>query len=72
MPRAHLTDIIVRTLKPMGYATLWDAQLRGFGIRCGLSSKTWVVMVGKHRQRITVGRYPARPQGSRGAALARS
>ena len=58
MPRANLTDIIVRTLKPMGYATLWDTQLRGFGIRCGLSSKTWVVMVGKHRQRITVGRYP--------------
>lgn len=61
MGNGVLTDIVVRTAKPSpdGQFTIWDASLPGFGLRVGSRSKTWTVMVGKERRRITVGRYPA-------------
>jgi len=59
MPRVHLTDMAVRSIKPSeGYATYWDTKLPGFGVRVGLRTKTFVVMRGDERRRITVGSYP--------------
>jgi hypothetical protein len=59
MPRFRLTDISVRALNYDGtQRTVWDAQLRGFGVRVGTNSKTFCVVVGKRRQRITIGRFP--------------
>lgn len=61
MPTALLTDIVARAAKPVAARqyTIWDASLRGFGLRVGSSSKTWTVMIGKERRRICLGRYPA-------------
>lgn len=62
MPRLHLTDLAIRNLKPTNrYTTYWDTKLTGFGVRVGLRSKTFVVMRGEQRQRITVGSYPDKP-----------
>ena len=62
MPRLHLTDKSVAALKSQpGQPTFWDSHLFGFGIRVGLHRKTWTVMAGKHRKRITLGHYPAIP-----------
>ena len=59
MPRLHLTDLSIRALKPTGhYTTYWDTKVPGFGVRVGLHSKTFVVVRGKERRRITVGNYP--------------
>src|SRR5712691_7960673 len=59
MPRLHLTDVVVRTLKapPSGQVDYWDATARGFGIRVSQAgAKTFVAKV--RNQRITIGRYP--------------
>ena len=62
MPRIHLTDISVRSLRATGtYVTYWDEKLPAFGVRVGLRSKTFIVMRGEERQRITVGSYPEKP-----------
>lgn len=59
MPRTHLTDVTVHSLKPTkAYATYWDTKLPGFGVRVGLRTKTFIVMRGETRTRITVGSYP--------------
>ena len=63
MPKISLTDITVRNLKapPSGQTTFWDeaAGFPGFGVRVSQGgAKTFVVMHGATRQRITVGRYP--------------
>jgi integrase len=59
VPKARLTDIAVRALKPTEtHVTTWDTVTPGFGIRTGLRSKTWTVMRGHTRERITIGRYP--------------
>ena len=58
MATKNLTDLTVRRLK---YAdktvTYWDTNLKGFGIRVGKRTKTFVVMVGTDRRVITVCRY---------------
>ena len=61
MPAVLLTDIVARTAKPVAgrQLTIWDASLRGFGLRIGASSKTWTVVVGQERRRISLGHYPA-------------
>ena len=60
MPRTHLTDLAIRNLKPAStYTTHWDTKLPGFGIRVGLRSKTFIIMQGETRRRISVGTYPA-------------
>jgi len=60
MARVHLTEITVRSLKPsMRQVTYWDNSLRGFGVRVtARGTKTWTVMHGMARDRITVGRWP--------------
>jgi hypothetical protein len=57
--RLKLTDLSIANLKfQHPQATYWDALLPGFGVRVGSRSKTFVLMQGKTRKRITLGRYP--------------
>ena len=59
MAQAHLTEITVRALKgSASNPTTWDTTTPGFGIRCGLRSKTWTVMRGRARERLSIGKYP--------------
>jgi hypothetical protein len=59
MPTLHLTDLGVRGLKGSAkYISYMDDTTRGFGIRVGLRSKTWIVVRGRKRERITIGKYP--------------
>ena len=61
MPKVHLTDIVVRALKApaSGQTTYLDASMPGFGIRVSQGgAKTWTVVHGRNRRRITIGRYP--------------
>jgi integrase len=56
---AKLTDIGIRALKPpvKGQQTFWDEH--GLGIRVSQGgTKTWVLVHGSQRERITIGRYP--------------
>jgi hypothetical protein len=59
MPSLKLTDLSVRALKGSDTTTYyWDASTPAFGIRVGKRAKTWTVMRGRARERLTVGRYP--------------
>ncbi len=61
MPKSNLTDIGVRNIEPpeKGQVTHWDSRLTGFGVRVSQGgAKTFLIMVGKERRRITIGRYP--------------
>jgi integrase len=59
MPTLRLTDIVVRGLKGSDkYISYMDETTPGFGIRVGKRSKTFVVIRGRNRERITIGRYP--------------
>ena len=59
MAKAHLTEITVRALKGSAKnPTTWDSTTPGFGIRCGLRTKTWTVMRGRTRERLSIGSYP--------------
>jgi hypothetical protein len=59
MARMHLTDLSVKALKGTDrYVSYMDTTTRGFGVRVGLRSKTWIVVRGRSRERITIGRYP--------------
>jgi integrase len=58
VPRTHLTDLAIRSLKAERRETYWDENFPAFGIRVGKRSKTFLVMVGPRRRRITIGRYP--------------
>jgi integrase len=51
-----LTDITVRTL-PEGLHL--DARLPSFGIRVGKRRRTWIVIKGKNRTKVSLGHYPA-------------
>jgi integrase len=54
-----LTDISVRALKGSDkYETFFDTKTPAFGIRVGKKVKTWIVVRGKNRERVTIGRYP--------------
>lgn len=55
----RLTDIAVKTAEPgSGQYTLWDG-LPGFGLRVSPGgTKTWTVVYGRDRRRVTIGRYP--------------
>lgn len=58
MPTKNLTDLVIKRLKYSGKTTTyWDTNLKGFGIRVGKRTKTFIVMVGKDRKVITVSRY---------------
>jgi integrase len=56
----QLTDIVVRNLTPEHkQRTYCDDNLCGFGVRVGAGgSKTFVLVCGAARERITIGRYP--------------
>jgi integrase len=60
MPTTALTDVVARNAKAIEgkQFTLWDKSLPSFGLRIGAEAKTWTVMVGKDRRRVTIGRYP--------------
>lgn len=59
MPQLHLTEIVVRGLKGSDqYITYYDINLPAFGLRVGKRSKTFVVMRGRERERVSIGRYP--------------
>jgi intergrase/recombinase len=59
MPTIALTDITVRQLKgSANNPKFFDTKTPGFGIRCGLKRKTWVVMRGRNRELVTIGHYP--------------
>jgi integrase len=51
-----LTDLSVRNL-PEGLHL--DARLPSFGIRVGKKRRTWIVIKGKNRTKISLGHYPA-------------
>ena len=51
-----LTDITVRTLTEGLHL---DARLPSFGIRVGKRRRTWIVIKGKNRTKISLGHYPA-------------
>ncbi|MEP6786021.1 MAG: integrase family protein [Sphingomonadales bacterium] len=59
MPTVHLTDLSVKSLKPSEkHVTYWSASTPGFGIRVGKRSRTWTVMRGRTRERVSIGQYP--------------
>ncbi len=54
-----LTDRTVQTLAYSGKPqTIWDTNLKGFGVRIMQTRKTFTVMRGQQRERITLGHYP--------------
>jgi len=56
-----LTDLSIRVLKApaKGQATYLDNGLKGFGVRVSQGgTKSFVLVHGKSRERITIGRYP--------------
>ena len=55
-----LTDVVVRNLTPEDKQRMYcDDSVRGFGVRVGPGgSKTFVLVCGAARERITLGRYP--------------
>lgn len=60
MPIVLITDVVARNAKPKpgGQVMYWDSSLSNFGLRVGERSKTWTVLLGRERRRLTVGRYP--------------
>lgn len=60
MPRTRLTDISVRSLAPAAaQVTYWDETLPSFGCRVSPGgTKTFLVMHGDSRKRVSIGRYP--------------
>ncbi len=50
-----LTDAAIRAAKP--FTTIWDSNLRGFGLSTGKAKKSFIVLVGSGR-RHTIGVYP--------------
>lgn len=58
MPNLHLTDLSVRALKGTdAHVTYWDTTTPGFGVRVGKHTKTWTVMRGRHRERLSIGKH---------------
>ena len=56
MPKLRLTDLTLQSLKVPD--TYWDELLPAFGVRVGKNRKTFIVMRGKSRIRMSLGRYP--------------
>jgi hypothetical protein len=50
-----ISDLQIKNAK--AGTTLWDDTLKGFGVRCGKQSKTFIVLIGSGRRQ-KVGRYP--------------
>jgi hypothetical protein len=59
MPRAHLTELAVRALKPRQQQyRVWDTTTPGFGCLVGGKRKSWIVMFGKRRRLKVIGVFP--------------
>lgn len=59
MSQIVFTDLSIQRLKgDASYTTFYDKALPSFGIRCGLKKKTWVLMRGEARKRVSLGTYP--------------
>lgn len=61
LPNVKLTEVSVRHLEPpkTGQVTYWDTTLPSFGLRLNAGgTKTWTIMRGLDRRRISIGRYP--------------
>ena len=58
--KLRLTDMAIKKLPnpEQGQVTHWDELTPGFGLRCSVKSKSFVVMYGEKRQLKTLGRYP--------------
>lgn len=58
--RIALTDMAIRKLTPpeKGQLKVWDTNLPGFGLLVGKRTKTFLVVYGKDRRNLTIGRYP--------------
>lgn len=54
--RTHLTDKSIKTYRTGHY---WDDHTPGLGVRVGKHAKTWIIMRGREREKITLGRYPS-------------
>jgi integrase len=52
----HFTDLSVQKL-PEGVH--FDTKLTGFGVRVGKNRKTWILVKGANRTKVTLGHYPA-------------
>lgn len=55
MPKTHLTDLALDKL-PEGLHL--DTKTVGFGIRVGARRRTWVVLKGSNRTKVSLGQYP--------------
>jgi integrase len=55
VPILSLTDLAVRQLGPGIY---FDTKTPAFGIRVGKNRKTWIVLKGENRSKVTIGHYP--------------
>ena len=51
-----LNEQVIRKATP---GIIWDASLKGFGLRMGKQSKTFIVLVGSGRRK-RIGRYAPR------------
>ena len=58
MPSLYFNQLSVAALKGSDkYVTYWDTTTPAFGIRVGKRSKTWTVMRGRNRERVSIGSY---------------
>lgn len=55
MPKILLTDVTVQRLKPGLY---FDSRTPSFGIRVGANRRSWLVVRGPNRTKVSLGRYP--------------
>lgn len=58
MPKIALTDLAIKALRPATQTDYWDTGLANFGLRAGPRRKTFLVLVGPKRRRVTIGHYP--------------
>ena len=57
MPVTTLTDLAIRHLKPVPgkQVTYLDKSLKGFGVRVGAESMTYILTYGPNRTRVKLG-----------------
>jgi len=54
----RLTEISIRALKAAdSYKTYYDDTVPGFGVRVGKRTKTYVVVRGRNRERVSIGKF---------------
>lgn len=59
MPNLRLTEISVRALKPSDqYVSYWCDLTPGFCVRVGKRTKTFCVVRGRARERLSIGKWP--------------